>query len=445
MSTSSHLSLGFVDDWEHFLSVYGAHVLIGLFLSAVTIYRREMSCNRVFHEEEAKETPPVHMPRAYSLVLNQLEQETDDLLDGAGMYCSGHPIRQIASVWIDSFAFADPLGQEPHLPVQLLQEKVTPSDLLDRVGNFYSGDPFATAMNLLLHHPSPRPMLRQGPSLDPFTNQLPADVHVNIASFLHPKDVLSLACVSRTYNKVVDQSETSLAIWRTLWLRDYAWLLYNWMPGIEARKRSERDLPFPLVVDKEFYFAFGETYMNYVLAGHCSMSSSLVGLHCQIYDITRFLERHPGSPDTLLVHAGRDATRLFEDMGHSLNARRQAPNFCVVADLSQLDNNLWGLRPTKNTTLIEDPASTCHTLPPVFENAGRNLLVRRKNRARGGTLLRVREKLEAERAEMEREVMKTFDMDRSILGMVHLYYDSLLQEWRIWYLDEALEVVVLTV
>jgi cytochrome b5 len=42
-----------------------------------------------------------------------------------------------------------------------------------------------------------------------------------------------------------------------------------------------------------------------------------------VYDVTRFLEEHPGGEDIMLDSSGRDASREFEDVGHSTDARAQ--------------------------------------------------------------------------------------------------------------------------
>lgn len=40
-----------------------------------------------------------------------------------------------------------------------------------------------------------------------------------------------------------------------------------------------------------------------------------------IYDVTSFLNEHPGGEEVLLEQAGKDATEAFEDVGHSSDAR----------------------------------------------------------------------------------------------------------------------------
>ncbi|PZC73667.1 cytochrome b5 [Helicoverpa armigera] len=40
-----------------------------------------------------------------------------------------------------------------------------------------------------------------------------------------------------------------------------------------------------------------------------------------VYDLTNYLDEHPGGADTILEEAGQDATSAFDDIGHSSDAR----------------------------------------------------------------------------------------------------------------------------
>jgi cytochrome b5 len=48
-----------------------------------------------------------------------------------------------------------------------------------------------------------------------------------------------------------------------------------------------------------------------------------------VYDVTRFLDEHPGGEDIMLDSSGRDATREFEDVGHSGEARAQLAELLI--------------------------------------------------------------------------------------------------------------------
>ncbi|AWP01579.1 putative cytochrome b5-like [Scophthalmus maximus] len=49
----------------------------------------------------------------------------------------------------------------------------------------------------------------------------------------------------------------------------------------------------------------------------------------KVYDVTGFLEEHPGGEEVLLEQAGGDATESFEDVGHSIDAREMLEQFYV--------------------------------------------------------------------------------------------------------------------
>ncbi|XP_049876542.1 cytochrome b5-like [Pectinophora gossypiella] len=55
-----------------------------------------------------------------------------------------------------------------------------------------------------------------------------------------------------------------------------------------------------------------------------------------VYDVTRFLEEHPGGPEVLLDNAGRDASQCFHDVGHSEDARDWMKKF-VVGEVVEAD------------------------------------------------------------------------------------------------------------
>lgn len=450
MSATTQALLGSsFDDWQgiySLMSLYGVHILVGALLSAVTIYRREMSCNRVFHDDEEADNPEASSNiRATMLVSDQvLGPETEELLEGAGSYCSGQPILTLASLWLDSFSQADQDAATvaaSRIWMTQHDHDLNTSELLERAGNY--GEPIlAAAMALFLlknnKQEIPKAPLQQETQCDPFTNKLPHDVHAHICSFLHPKDVVTLSCVSKTYHEVVDQSETASAIWKTLWQRDYAWIANDWNVGQQALERSNVD-PEKFVLSKDFYFTFGQTYVNYVLAGQNTMERCLVGLHFQIYDITNFLDIHPGSPDTLMVYAGKDSTRFFEEMGHSLGARRTAQQFCVVADCSSRTGNDWGLRPTQHTVL----ASSSKSNTRVWNRTENNLLLGRKQTSRRGTLQRIRSRLDREEEQFQRRLSKQYQSDPHVLGQVNPYHDPFRQEWKVWYTSTDLQTIFL--
>jgi len=57
------------------------------------------------------------------------------------------------------------------------------------------------------------------------------------------------------------------------------------------------------------------------LKEHSTAKSCWCAIHDKVYDITKFLEEHPGGEEVLLEAAGGYATEPFEDVGHSTDAR----------------------------------------------------------------------------------------------------------------------------
>uniref|UniRef100_A0A8D0G496 Cytochrome b5 n=1 Tax=Sphenodon punctatus TaxID=8508 RepID=A0A8D0G496_SPHPU len=62
---------------------------------------------------------------------------------------------------------------------------------------------------------------------------------------------------------------------------------------------------------------------------HNHSQSTWIILHHRIYDLSKFLEEHPGGEEVLREQAGGDATESFEDVGHSTDARNLSETFIV--------------------------------------------------------------------------------------------------------------------
>ncbi|XP_053555455.1 uncharacterized protein LOC128646058 isoform X1 [Bombina bombina] len=52
-------------------------------------------------------------------------------------------------------------------------------------------------------------------------------------------------------------------------------------------------------------------------------------IHGRVYDITSFVEEHPGGEEVLFEQAGYDATESFEDVGHSIDAREMLKQYYI--------------------------------------------------------------------------------------------------------------------
>merc|ERR1711936_1482250 len=76
-------------------------------------------------------------------------------------------------------------------------------------------------------------------------------------------------------------------------------------------------------------------------------------IHDKVYDITKFLDEHPGGEEILIENAGSDSTENFEDVGHSSDAREMLEEY-YIGELHPDDRTgstdrgakSWGASPT---------------------------------------------------------------------------------------------------
>ena len=313
-------------------------------------------------------------------------------------------------------------------------------------------------------------------------------------------------------------SDTAMLIWKGLFQRDYSWVLSDWDIGKEAFQRtmtnyqtlvqehkgqrqqkhvqhseqepgschragrvfqhllsiiidSEQSTTlsfdsiiaasstiFPIKSMKEFYFIFSETWLNYTIAGCNTTDKCFVGLHGHVFDVSNFVEAHPGSTETLLLQAGRDATVFFESMGHSLGARKLALGMCTVVNGQCTRWNVAGGEEmcgsfqlvTSGATSSNQSFSTCGLIRSKCRSLDRKrnipgfLIPRKRSMPRNHRgFYHVRERL---RREEERQLIQAARWGNETLGInglfggVHVYYDPFLG-WKWWYTDREFNVV----
>ncbi|CAL9697753.1 unnamed protein product [Knipowitschia caucasica] len=97
-----------------------------------------------------------------------------------------------------------------------------------------------------------------------------------------------------------------------------------------------------------------------------SFKSTWIIIHNKVYDVTRFLEEHPGGEEVLREQAGGDATESFEDVGHSTDAREMAADM-IIGELHPDDREKIA-KPvdTLVTTLHEEQSSWSQWLIPLL-------------------------------------------------------------------------------
>ena len=65
------------------------------------------------------------------------------------------------------------------------------------------------------------------------------------------------------------------------------------------------------------------------IALHNSQEATWLIIHGKVYDVHTFMEDHPGGPEILTQHSGKDATQDFEETFHSQGARDQLKDYCI--------------------------------------------------------------------------------------------------------------------
>jgi len=73
------------------------------------------------------------------------------------------------------------------------------------------------------------------------------------------------------------------------------------------------------------------------LKANSSKEKLYVLLHGKVYDVTKFIDEHPGGDEVILAESGQDATEAFEDVGHSEEARALLPGL-YIGDIEQNAN-----------------------------------------------------------------------------------------------------------
>jgi hypothetical protein len=156
------------------------------------------------------------------------------------------------------------------------------------------------------------------PSGELFLNLLSsADNLFNITKYLDTRELTLFSAVNTHLRKLGSSNE----LWEHIWMEHYA---DTWCNDFVVRLRRNRGIswdprkdPAPIQGWKKFMLDFEYGWLDWILAGHNTPQLCALAIHGCIYDVTKFVSSHPGSPETLLDHAGMDATDIFEDIGHS--------------------------------------------------------------------------------------------------------------------------------
>lgn len=89
-----------------------------------------------------------------------------------------------------------------------------------------------------------------------------------------------------------------------------------------------------------------KTYSLEEVKQHKDGRSCWLSIHDKVYDVTKFLDEHPGGEEVLLEQAGGFSTEAFEDVGHSQDAREMMDKY-LIGELREEDRE--GKKPSGKT------------------------------------------------------------------------------------------------
>lgn len=297
---------------------------------------------------------------------------------------------------------------------------------------------------------NPEPKLRSQSSLSPPSKQSSVDVLTNpsllpdnlfgtICTFLNPRDVTTvLAPASKSARRRVDAN----AIWLQYWFRDYGDTLLEWDvarkvlgEAVELKGSNQLELKralsqklSSLKSTKDYYFVFGECWLNFILAGiNNPKTKCLVGLHGHVFDFGAFAPYHPGLVDRIIRDCGQDATTEFENVRHSRPARALAIMTCLILSKRRHDGSQYL---THGKEIKKDERDKVfresNTRPPQTgrDEAGRLLPRALPEGGRPATLSRVRVKFDQDKSEKELSI--------HVSRCSGIYYNPIEQKWFCW-------------
>ena len=259
---------------------------------------------------------------------------------------------------------------------------------------------------------------------------LPSVVLSHVACHLHPRDVLVFDSVLQSGMTLQNSADGSKSngktkvkkcsrdyhyrnqyadvvghdIWKRLWYRDYGDVLLQWKVARTAFRRSLRGLspqssglsddkgnssnadgwveehlsnclddmmkmktPMSTTM-KDFYFLFGECYVDYLLARKNTVDECFLGLHGHIFNFTDFAEYHPGLIEPIVKECGGDATFFFEDLPHSSGARNIARRLCVLVNHNVIDYKNDDDASSEHIVKLKRPSSNDDVYTPTKSN-----------------------------------------------------------------------------
>ncbi|KFK31291.1 hypothetical protein AALP_AA6G093400 [Arabis alpina] len=102
----------------------------------------------------------------------------------------------------------------------------------------------------------------------------------------------------------------------------------------------------------------GKVFTLTEVSQHSSPQDCWIVIEGKVYDVTKFLDDHPGGDEVILTATGKDATDDFEDVGHSSTAKAMLDEYYVGdIDSATAPTKTKFVPPSKQTESIQDKSS----------------------------------------------------------------------------------------
>ncbi|RMX63837.1 hypothetical protein KXD40_004276 [Peronospora effusa] len=145
---------------------------------------------------------------------------------------------------------------------------------------------------------------------------LPRDVLYELLLFLSPKELATCPLVCRAWNYYVGNAAETL--WRHVFQRDFD----------ETGDKFAN--VFPIESWRQFYFRHHlSRAVELARLLEITHGRKCVAIKGQVYDVTDFLELHPGGPHVIGDAVGTDATVIWDQFQHSNEAKKSMEQFLV--------------------------------------------------------------------------------------------------------------------
>ncbi|TMW56009.1 hypothetical protein Poli38472_008657 [Pythium oligandrum] len=149
---------------------------------------------------------------------------------------------------------------------------------------------------------------------------LPVEIQLELLDFIPPQDLVSCAMVCSSWNELTGDHASDL--WKRAFIRDF-------------HESGERFGPiFPRICWRQYYFLHHlSRAVEVARLMELTANRKCMVIKGMVYDVTDFLDMHPGGYHVIGDVIGTDATDLWYQFQHSSEARTMMADFLVRDDV----------------------------------------------------------------------------------------------------------------